>query len=132
MKTTIKQIAAGTFIAILLLVGYVKATETKASSHEIAESTLQLEGWMTNEAIWNTNSINIAEFVVDTETDLILEDWMTDAESWNTNNNFIEEVENELELEDWMVNDNSWNTVNNDIESELIVENWIVDNNVWK
>ncbi len=47
MKTIAKQIAAGTFIALLLMVGNVKATETKATT----ETTLQLEEWMTDEII---------------------------------------------------------------------------------
>ena len=60
MKTTVKQIASVTFIALILLVGNVKAegTEAKASGQESIETTLQLEKWMTDETIWNTNSSN--------------------------------------------------------------------------
>jgi hypothetical protein len=132
MKTSVKQIAAGTLLALLLMVGNVKATETKASIQATVETTLELENWMTNEAIWNTNSINIAEFVLETEPTMELENWMTSENSWNVNNNFVEEVETEMELEDWMTNDETWNTVNNDIESELTVENWMVSNDIWE
>ena len=132
MKTTIKQITTGTFIALLLMVGNVYATETKASSHEAIETTLQLENWMTNESIWNTNSINIAEFVVETETSMELENWMTNAESWNVNNSFVNEVESGLELEDWMTNDETWITVDNDTDTELTVEAWMINSNIWE
>jgi hypothetical protein len=69
MKTTVKQIATGTFIAILLMVGNVKATELKSSSRETIEieTTLQIKNWMVNDLVWNTNSINIANFVQETE-----------------------------------------------------------------
>ena len=112
MKTTMKQLAAGTFIALILLVGNVKAegTEIKASSHESIETTLQLENWMTNETIWNTNAINNSEFVQETETNLEIENWMTNDKVWNLNNSFVEETETGLELESWMTNDEAWNT----------------------
>jgi hypothetical protein len=130
MKNILK-ITAGTFIAILLLVGHAKASEikTSASSHEAIEITLQLENWMTDETIWNTNSL---EFVVETETSLELENWMTNSESWNLNNIFVNEAELALELEDWMSNDATWNAVNNDIETELTIEPWMIDNNIWE
>jgi hypothetical protein len=132
MKTTMKQLAAGTFIAFLLLVGNVnaKGTQAKASSQESIETTLQIEKWMTNEAIWNTNSIRIAEISQETETNLELENWMTNPETWNFRNDFLEETEAALELESWMTNDETWN-FNNDNEEELTVENWMIDNNVW-
>jgi|SRR5680860_505470 len=107
MKTTLKQITAGTFIALLFLVGNAKATEIKtgASSHEAIETTLQLENWMTDETIWNTNSLNIMEFVQETEAELELEDWMINDETWNSDNIIIEP---ELTLENWMINSNVW------------------------
>lgn len=132
MKTTVKQIAAGTFIALLLMVGNVKATETKTSSCAMLETTLQLENWMTDDIVWNTNSITISELAVETETDLLLENWMTDAEAWNVNNSFVEVAESAMELEDWMINDANWNADNTDIEADLTVENWMVDNNLWE
>ncbi|MBN1987436.1 MAG: hypothetical protein JW761_14085, partial [Prolixibacteraceae bacterium] len=110
MKTTVHQIAASTFIALLLMVINVKAegTETKASSHATIEATLQLENWMTDETIWNSNWINKTEFFQETEATLVLEDWMTNTQSWNLNAGFAEEIETGLELENWMINEGIW------------------------
>ena len=134
MKTTMKHLAAGTFIALLLLVGNVnaKGTETKASSHENIESTLQLENWMTDESVWNTNSLSIIEFVQETETGMDLETWMTSADTWNLNSNYVEEAESGLEIENWMTNEETWNINSIGSETELKVENWMIDNNIWK
>ncbi len=134
MKTTMKHLAAGTFIALLLLVGNVNAegTETKASGRESIESTLQLENWMTNESIWNTNSLNIGEFAQETETGMDLETWMTSSETWNVSSNFVEETETGLELENWMTSEETWNVNNMNSETELKVESWMLDNNNWK
>jgi hypothetical protein len=134
MKTTVKQLAAGAFIALLLLVGNVKAegTETKASSRENIESTLQLEKWMTDEFVWNTNSIDISEISQETETGLSLENWMTSAETWSLNYNFIEEKEATMEIENWMTSAETWNVNNLNQDTELTVENWMVDSKIWK
>jgi len=107
MKTTVKQIASVTFIALLLLVGNVKADgiETKVSSQETVETTLQVKNWMTNETVWNTNSLNIMEFASIVEADLELESWMTNAESWNVEDT---NVEPELSLENWMIDSEVW------------------------
>jgi hypothetical protein len=134
MKTTVKQLAAGTFIAFLLLVGNVNAegTEVKASSQENIETTLQVENWMTDEDLWNTNSISISEFIQESETSLELENWMTSEETWNLNKNFVEEAEASLELENWMTSEETWNVNNMNLETELAVENWMLDNKVWE
>ena len=133
MKTTVKQLAAGTFIALLLLVGNVnaKGTEAKASSHENIETTLQLERWMTDEFMLNTNSANIAEIGQETETDLSLENWMTNEETWSLNKSFVEESEAAMEVENWMTSENTWNATNVSQEPELTVESWMVDSNIW-
>jgi len=132
MKTTVKQLAAGTFIALLLLVVNVnaKGTEAKASSHESIETTLQIEKWMINEVLWNSNSFSITKINQETETGLDLESWMIRSEKWNFSNTFVEESEVSLELESWMTSDETWN-LNNNNEVELTVENWMIDNNVW-
>ena len=134
MKTTVKQLAAGTFIALLLLVGNVNAegTEAKASSHENIEATLQVEKWMTNEFIWNTNSVGISEFGEETEANMELENWMTSAETWNLSSNFVEETETGMDLESWMTNESTWNLDNMNLEADLTVEKWMTENNVWK
>ncbi len=83
MKTTIKQITAGTFIALLLIVGNVKASETCVSILKSNETTLQLESWMTNEAIWNPVSFEMAEYGQEMEEALIVENWMISSEKCN-------------------------------------------------
>jgi len=134
MKTTMKQLAAGTFIALILLVGNVKAegTEVKASGHESIETSLQLENWMTNEAIWNTNTANDAVFVQETETKLDLENWMTNSDIWNSSYKYLEESETGMSLESWMMNEKIWDLNSMDSESELLVENWMTDKNIWR
>jgi len=133
MKTTVKQLAAGTFIALLLLVGngYAKGTEAKASSHESIETTLQIEKWMINEVLWNTNAISIAKFIQETESSLELENWMTNSENWNLNTSFAEVSEESMELENWMTSEETWNVNDMNNETELTVENWMINNNVW-
>ena len=129
-----KQLTAGTFIALLLLVGNVKAegTEVKASGRENIETTLQIENWMTNDAIWNANTLNTTNFVQETEVGLELENWMTNSESWNAGYNFVEETETGLSLENWMIYQKIWDLNTTDYETELTVESWMTNNNIWK
>lgn len=133
MKTTMKHLTAGTFIAFLLLVGNVNAegTEVKASSQENIETTLNVEKWMIDEVIWNTNSITLTEINQETETNLVIENWMTSPETWNFDNNFVEETEGSMELENWMTSEETWKVNNMNVETELTVETWMIDNNVW-
>jgi hypothetical protein len=133
MKTTVKQLAAGTFIALLLLVGNVnaKGTEAKASGHESIETALHLENWMINEVIWNTKVISIANVSQETETGLELESWMINSETWNLNSSLIEVSEESMELENWMTSEEIWNVNYMNNETELTVENWMINNNVW-
>ena len=130
MKTTMKELAAGTFIALLVLAGNVKAeaTELKASSREIVETSLQLENWMTDETIWNTNSL----FNLETEEILELENWMTSENAWNSSFDFSLETEVGMELENWMTNEEVWNVEETINEADLLLENWMVDSEVWK
>lgn len=108
MKNSVKQLAAGTFITLLLLAGNVSAdgTEIKAWGHEIIETSLQLEDWMTNESYWNANTFYTADFALETETDLELESWMTSEKLWNNQETVVEE---ELTLENWMTDTEVWN-----------------------
>jgi hypothetical protein len=112
MKTTMKNLAAGTFIAFLLIVGNVKAegTETKATTQAV-ETALQLENWMMDEEVWNKKPTTYYEIHQEAEPILLLEDWMTNAKAWNLNHNFVEvtETETEMELENWMTNEKLWN-----------------------
>lgn len=134
MKTTMKNLAAGAFIAFLLIVGNVKAegTETKATSQAV-ETSLQLENWMISETIWNTKPAANFAVVQETENGLQLENWMTSASVWNSNIIFENVTETKLELENWMTNDKVWNNYYNveETETEMKVENWMKSNSVW-
>lgn len=134
MKTTLKQLAAGTFIAVLLMVGNVQAegTETKITSQAV-ETTLHLEKWMTSENLMNTNPSEIAEVNQDSEEALEIESWMTSSETWKEYSNIIEETESEMTLENWMVTSETWNALNftEDTETEITVENWMTSENIW-
>jgi len=134
MKTTMKQLATATFIALILLVVNVKAegTERIASINESIETTLQLENWMTDETIWNTNSCSNHEFYQETETGLELESWMTNAATWNFEFDFLQVTESGLELESWMTSEETWNTSELNNEAALTIESWMTDNNIWK
>ena len=112
MKTSMKQLAAGTILALLLMAVNVHAEgkeATKASSLEATETTMELESWMIDESIWNTTTSFIKEEV--TEESLNLEGWMFNDESWNNIETMkIEsETEGSLELENWMTDSLVWN-----------------------
>ena len=110
MKTTVKQITAGAFLGILLLIGNTKVQGSEAESlKKTIETTLNFEKWMIDETVWNTNSFMNYEIVQEAETGLELEYWMTSEKTWNSNVNLINENEAELIIEDWMVNDKIWN-----------------------
>jgi len=130
---TIKQLATGTFIAILLLAGNIKAeaAKTKVANLVNIETTLQLENWMTDKTVWNTNSINMADFAPETENEMAFENWMTDSEYWNFKNNIVEETETDLTLENWMINESNWKVKNADNEPELAIEQWMIDDSFW-
>jgi len=130
---TIKQLATGTFIAILLLAGNIKAeaAKTKVTNQVNMETTLQLENWMTDETVWNTNLMNTAGFSQEPENEMAFENWMTDSDYWNFNNNFVEETETDLAFENWMINDANWKVNNIDNEPELAVEQWMINESFW-
>lgn len=134
MKTTMKQLTTATFIALILLVVNVKAegTENIASKNEIMETTLQLENWMTDETIWNSDSFSNDKFYQETETSLELESWMTNAETWNFEYDFLQETEAGLELESWMTSEKTWNKNEWNNETALTIESWMTDNSIWK
>lgn len=132
MKTTMKQLAAGTFIAILLLVGSVnaKGTEKIASGHESIESSLQIEKWMTDEYLWNSNSTGITKIAVETDAKLEVENWMTNPVVWNPVTDFTQETEAGLVLENWMTSEATWSVISTESDSELTLENWMTENNI--
>ncbi|KAF0236417.1 MAG: hypothetical protein FD181_2726 [Prolixibacteraceae bacterium] len=133
MKTTMKQLTAGTIIVLLLLAGntYAKGTKVKASSHENIETSLQIEKWMTNEVIWNSATETISTINQVPESVLELEIWMTSTKTWNLNDRFKQEIETGLEIETWMTSIKTWNVEKTDAETELAVENWMMNNSFW-
>jgi len=134
MKTTMKKLAAGTFIALILLVGNVQAEGTEAITPVKAiETTLHLEKWMTTENLWNSNSLDISGYTLETESSLELENWMISAETWHVNSSINEEKELEMELENWMTTSETWNIIdfNEETETEITVEHWMTSENIW-
>ena len=105
MKTTMKQLAAGTFLALLLMVTNVYAEGKEApnaSSREFVETTMELESWMIDDNIWNeSSSFANAE---ETEESLNLEYWMINDENWENVESMSIETETEIDLglENWM------------------------------
>jgi len=136
MKTTVKHLAAGTFLTMLLTLGIVnaKGTELKALGAESIETSIQLENWMTDETIWKTNPYLTVEFAVgaETEAEVELESWMTSSETWELNNQIFTVSEIDLELENWMTSEDMWNLNQTAIEEELTLENWMVDDEMWE
>jgi len=162
MKTTMKQLAAGTFLVLIMLVGNVNAegTQAKVSKHENEiEVALQVEKWMIENAVWNTNAEKAIVYGPEAEKSLEIENWMTDASNWDVNNNLVEATEQDLKVEDWMIETNwelnSLNTEEQDApltteewmttgqawftgefdsayETALEIENWMINENVWK
>ena len=109
MKTKIRKIAAVAFFALFIFTGNAKAigTEKDASGHENIEATLNIENWMIDEVIWDTN--DVTTFKLETEKALALECWMTNEKLWDLETEVGTETEQELEVEPWMTNDNIWN-----------------------
>lgn len=137
MKTTMKQLTAGTILTLIMLVGNVNAegTQAKASSRENAvETTLQIEKWMIDNAAWNStvNKTNAFEMTASDET-LQIENWMTDTRTWDLSPMAAEVTEPGLKVEDWMLNSN-WE-LNNlmivDEETQLTTENWMFTGTAW-
>ena len=110
MKTTVKQLTTGAFLAILLMIGNasVKASEVEMLKSTI-ETTLNVENWMMDETVWNKTSTMNYEIINAAETSLELENWMTSETTWTSTVNIIEEPETKLTVEDWMVKDKVWN-----------------------
>ncbi len=111
MKTTMKQIAAGTILALLIIAGNVQAkgTEVTTTGLETVEVAMELENWMIDDNIWNKRPLT---WVADeADENLRLESWMTSEMTWEVNNSntkTVIEKENTLKLENWMINENTW------------------------
>lgn len=114
MKTIMKQLTAGTFLAFLLIVGNVKAEGTEinsTSSLKVMETKLELENWMMDESIWNETTFVMME--LETEESMEFENWMTNENTWNSEfevaNIVKTETETKLKLESWMTAESLWN-----------------------
>jgi hypothetical protein len=110
MKARMKQLTALAIFAILFLGGNANAKENKAITasglETTLETTLEMETWMTSEAIWNTSKTEVVS--VETDSRLELEGWMINPGNWDETPQLVMEPETGLELEDWMVNENNW------------------------
>ncbi|WP_319272893.1 hypothetical protein [uncultured Draconibacterium sp.] len=138
MKTRFNLKTVALIIAVIFTVGTANATEkvTKASSHEnIIETSLNIENWMTNEAIWSTS--DAFNFVEAQEEMLNLESWMTNSDVWSTVADLAAQTEDaNLELEDWMTNETAWEVapsaiVLTETEGNLSLEDWMINEQVW-
>lgn len=109
MKTTIKQLVALAIFSFIFLAGNVNAEGNKAiasSLETITETSLQLENWMTDQAVWNTNNATV--IVEESDASLEMEAWMTDESTWEVEPQLVLETEQRLEFENWMINENNW------------------------
>jgi len=71
-----------------------------------AEPALELESWMTDDALFSTSA---DMFLPEAEPALELEDWMMDDDNFKIRTFIvIEETDPALQLEDWMVNNKVW------------------------
>lgn len=111
MKNKVKQLAAGIFLATVLVVGNAnaKGTELNALIIKIYEAPAQMESWMTDDAFWNTETSNSVLIVQESESALEIESWMIRDNIWEINYQLLTETESGLELENWMIKEDIWN-----------------------
>ena len=133
MKTTVKQITAGAFLAVLLLIGNtnVKGSEIE-SLNRTMETTLKVENWMMDETVWDTKSLNNYEVALEAETNVEIGNLMTSENAMILSNYLVAETEAGLEMENWMTCEKVWNFTETEVESELSIESWMVNSEVWK
>ena len=134
MKTKMKNLATVTLVALLLVAVNVKAEgKVKANlKQEIVETELEMESWMTDETIWDTNSAYLSNLFEENEETMEIENWMMDSNSWTIGFNITEEIEPELELEDWMLEIHVPHRKFIESEPVLTLEDWMTDKNIWK
>jgi hypothetical protein len=133
MKTTVKQITAGAFLAVLLLIGNtnVKGSEIE-SLNRTMETTLKVENWMMDETVWETKSLNNYEVALEAETNVEIGNLMTSENAMILSNYLVAETEAGLEMENWMTCEKVWNLAETEVEAELSIESWMVNSEVWK
>ncbi|MDP3915845.1 MAG: hypothetical protein Q8R96_19125 [Bacteroidota bacterium] len=109
---------------IAIKLNHAAATFAFEAEHE---NTLQLEAWMTDEALFTSN----LDFnAVETEEELTIENWMTDAKNFMiTMISESVELEKPLEIEPWMAVEEYFNSVETltNTESALKIENWMLN-----
>ena len=132
MKTTMKQLTAVSFVALILLVSNVSAegTQAKASGYVNNEFSLQIENWMINSDTWNVKTSTI-DFVDQSDSPLELENWM--MANWEMQSMLAVQDEPALEVENWMTSADVWNAIDYSAENEtaLNIENWMMENKAW-
>jgi hypothetical protein len=117
------------------------------------EKELEVESWMTNEALFsnnfrvtdesdkdlkleswmiNTITTGIAANSIQTETDhqLTVENWMTDATNFSSST-MKADKDAELNLESWMVEDSIFTSRLTQQDEPLKLEAWMADNKIW-
>jgi hypothetical protein len=91
------------------------------------EKALQLEAWMTVDALFTTH---VDFTAIETEEELTIENWMTDTKNFSIAIIYESvEVEKPLEIEPWMTVEEYFNAVETiaNTESALDVESWMLD-----
>ena len=132
MKTTLKQLAAATFIVLIAMAISINtdASTTKLINANNTETTLELEDWMTNETIWNASEM--AFYTSETDAELEIENWMTNHRTWHTHSRVYFETELALEMENWMTDETTWTVNETMTEEQLTVEDWMTDSKIWE
>jgi hypothetical protein len=107
MKARLNQIILATFLVVILVSGNVNATGKKvivvSDLENIAETKLELENWMTDEAYWMPAYYEKEEM-------LVVEAWMLDEKKWKVPVCvLVSETDQSLIFENWMVNKMYWN-----------------------
>ncbi len=107
----------------------INSAETYSLETE-SDKNLGIENWMTNEALFSTNS---AALTVETDKPLVLEDWM--ISDLRVNSQLVSvPVENEpaLWVEDWMTNDANFTSGEIQMDSDLSIESWMMDETLFE
>lgn len=92
------------------------------------ENALQLEAWMTDEALF-TSHVDFT--AIETEEELTVADWMTDAKNFSIAMiSESSEIEKPLEIEPWMTIEEYFNAVETitNTESAMEIEGWMLNN----
>ncbi len=95
---------------------------------ETTDEVLELEEWMTNEAMFEAGLMTFEE---ETDAPLELEEWMMEETNFsNSTFEIMDETEDTLELEDWMLNEELFDTTEEG-DSPLELETWMTNDKLW-